>query len=209
MKRIILIPACFLFFASTILAQEREKSGMIKTTKGILVVWNEPDNYYTIEIKGKQITPAEQPLLFQVDGLFFQIQTAEKKAFLQGNVDKKLDDKTILATHRDWEGDYLSGVLKKKLQIDSEWLKLADGTDALGWSYDMPRKMVPDGQSAKKQFYLAVVKRNHVLLLNSALTGDDNDKTIRQLLLDTINTLRSTDKPLPLQKAAEMIRNSN
>jgi hypothetical protein len=55
--------------------------------------------------------------------------------------------------------------------------------------------MVPDG-SAKKQFYLAVVKCDHVLLLNSALTSNDDVKAIHQLLIDTMNTLKSSDKPV-------------
>ena len=90
-----------------------EQSGMVKTANGILVVWNEPGNYYTIEIKGKSITPADQPKLFRVDGKFFQIQTAEKKDFLKSG--KSSDDKSILAAHRDWERDYISGLLKREL----------------------------------------------------------------------------------------------
>src|SRR5258706_9661076 len=131
-------------------AQDGEQSGMIKTAKGVLVVWNEPGNYYTIEIKGEKILPASQPLLFQVDGKFFQIQTAEKKAFLKDPKDKKLDDKAILAAHRDWEGDYISGIIGKTLKIDSEWLKLPNNVDALAWSYDVPKKMISDDQSAKR-----------------------------------------------------------
>jgi len=208
MKKLFAIPAFVALLALAAFAQEREQSGMIKTAKGVLLVWNEPGNYYTIEIKGNKIVPAEQPLLFQVDGMFFQIQTVAKNDFLKGKDDKRLDDKAILAAHRDWEGDYLSGLLKKKLQIDSEWLKLVNGNDALAWTYDMPKAMVPDG-SAKKQLYLAVVKCDHVLLLNSALTSNDDVKAIHQLLIDTMNTLKSSDKPVSLQKAADMVRNGN
>ena len=184
-------------------AQTEEPSGMIKTAKGILVVWNEPGNYYTVEVKGQTIRPAEQPLLFQVDGFFFQIQTAEKKAFLKDASDKSLDDKAVLAAHRDWERDYISGVIKKDLKVDSVWLKGPGDRDVLAWSYDMP--FVQDAQTAKKQLYLAVVKRDHVFLLNSAVTAGDDEKQIRQYLVDTMNTLTSSDKPLNLQKASEQI----
>jgi hypothetical protein len=180
---------------------------MIKTKNGILIVSNEPGNYFTIEIKGREITPMEQPMMFQVDGKFFQIQTAEKKLFLKNPGDKTLDDKAVLSAHRDWERDYIAGVIKRELKVESEWSKLPGGKDVLAWSYDMPK--VADAQTAKKQFYLAVVKRNHVLLLNSALTGDDNEKAIKELLLQTLLTLKPTDKPLSLQKASEEIRKSN
>lgn len=187
--------------------QTGEQSGMIKSAKGVLVVWNEPGNYYTVEIIGKTIVPASQPLLFQVDGKFFQIQTVEKKVFLKDSNEKSLNDKAILAAHRDWEGDYISKVIKKTLKIDSEWLKLSNNTEALAWSYDMPK--VKDNQSAKRQLYLAVIKKDHVFLLNGATTGDDDEKALRQLLLDTMNTLKPTDKPITLEKAKQQILNGN
>ena len=187
--------------------QAGEQSGMIKSAKGVFVVWNQPGNYYTVEIIGKTIVPASQPLLFQVDGKFFQIQTVEKKVFLKDSSEKNLNDKAVLAAHRDWEGDYISKVIKKTLKIDSEWLTLSNNTDALSWSYNMPR--VTDNQSAKRQLYLAVIKKDHVFLLNGATTGDDDEKVLRQLLLETMNTLKPTDKPLSLEKAKQQILKGN
>jgi hypothetical protein len=203
MNKLILLLSCLFLTASYSFAQAGEQSGMIKTAKGILVVWNEPGNYYTVEIKGNKILPAEQPLLFQVDGKFFQIQTAEKKAFLKDSNDKNLDDKAILSAHRDWEGDYISGIIHSKLKIDSVWLKLANNMDVLAWSYNMPK--VKDNQSAKRQLYLAVVKRDHVFLLNGAVTANDDEKEIQRLLLDTMNTMRSSDKSLSLKDASEQV----
>ncbi len=190
--------------ASTVLAQE-EQSGMIKSANGILVVWNEPGNYFTIEIKGKKIAPGQQRMLFQVDGRFFQIQTVEKKAFQKKPNDKSLDDKAILAAHRDWERDYISGVLKRELKVESEWMKLPGGQDILAWSYEMPK--VADRQTVMRQLYLAVVKRDHVLLLNTALEKEGEANEAKDLLLQTLITLKSSDKPLSLQKAAEQIKN--
>ena len=57
--------------------------------------------------------------------------------------------------------------------------------------------------------YLAVVKRDHVLLLNTAVTENDDEKTLRQFLLDTMNTLKSSDKPLSLENAREQIMKGN
>ena len=72
----IILFSAFLFSGVSVSAQDGEQSGMIKSAKGILVVWNEPGNYYTIEIVRKIINPAGQPppILFQVDGHFLQIR---------------------------------------------------------------------------------------------------------------------------------------
>ncbi len=209
MQKFSILIACFLifvFFSGSVSAQE-EQSGMIKSAKGILVVWNEPGNYFTIEISGKKILPGQQQMLFQVDGKFFQILTVDKKAFLKNLNDKTLDDKAILAAHRDWERDYISGVLKRELKIKSEWLKLPGGQDILAWSYDMPK--VTDRQTAMRQLYLAVVKRDHVLLLNTALENEAEAKAGKDLLFQTLITLKPSDKPLSLQKAQEQVMNEN
>ena len=209
MQKPFILIACLIVFGYCHVAAraQEEQSGMIKSKDGILVVWNEPGNYFTIEIKGKEIKPMQQPMMFKVDGKFFQIQTAAKKLFLKNPDDKTLDDKAVLSAHRDWERDYIADVLKRELKVESEWLKLPAGKDVLAWSYEMPK--VADAQTARKQFYLAVVKRDHVLLLNSALTADDNEKEIKELLMRTLLTLKPTDKPLSLQKASEQIKASN
>ena len=202
MKNLFLASAGILLLALASFAQSPEKSGMIKTAHGVLVVWNEPGNYYTIEIKGDKIQPGKQPLLFQVDGKFFQIQLVDKKAFLKD--DKITDDRSILGAHRDWEGDYISGVIGSKLNIASEWLRLANNNDALFWSYKMPKRADP--QEAHWQMYLSVVKGNFVFLLNGATVGGQDEKELRSLLLDTMNTLKPSDKPLSLEKASEMVK---
>jgi hypothetical protein len=51
-----------LFFATALRAQDAEQGGMLKTDEGILIVWNEPNNNYTIEMKGNEIRPVpDQP----------------------------------------------------------------------------------------------------------------------------------------------------
>ena len=205
-RSIVCVFCVVLFFIVGISAQT-EDSGMIKTAKGILIVWNEPGNYFTIEIKSEKITPFEEPMRFQVDGKFLQIVTTEKKSFLKNPNDKTLDDKAILAAHRDWERDYIAGVLKTELKVDSEAIKLPGGQDALGWSYKMPK--VADAQSAKRQLYVTVVKRDHVLVLNSALTDEGAARETKELLLQTLLTLKPSDKPLSLQKASEQVRKEN
>ena len=185
-------------------AQTEEQSGMIKTAKGVLIVWNEPGNYFTIEVKGENITGAQRPLMLQVDGRFFQIQTAEKKEFLKNPNDKTLDDKAILEAHRDWEQVYLTGVLKSEIKIESEPFKLPGGQDVIGWSFKMPK--VATIQPVRKQLYLSVVKRDHVLVLNTALEDEAESGGAKELLLQTLLTLKATDKPLSLQKASEMVK---
>jgi len=206
MSRLFAIVSCAtLFWLLTVAAigQSEEQGGMVKTADGILIVWNEPGNYFTIEIKGKQIVPAEQPMMFQVDGKFLQVVTTAKKLFLKEPNSKSSDERAILTAHRDWERDYIAGVLKHELKVESDWVKLPSGQEAHSWSYAMPK--VATGQAAVKQLYLTVVKRDHILVVNTALLTGDSEKEGKDFLLSTLLTLKSTDKPLSLQKASEQV----
>ena len=183
-------------------AQTSEQSGLIKTATGILVVSNEPDNYYSIEVKGKSIKPIpDHPFWFYVDGKFVQIVCAEKREFLKD--DKGIDDKSILLAHQKWESDYISETLGAKLKLDSSWLKLSSDTLAMAWSYDMPQ--VADKQTAKRQLYLLRVKGKYVFGLNTVVEKDGEEKVLQQFLVDTLETLKPRDRPLSLEKARDQI----
>lgn len=202
MKRFPKLLGCILLLVAAVSAQEQ--SGAIKTTNGLLIVWNEPGNYYTIEIKGKTVEPIpNQTLWFKVDGKFFQIATPKKDQFAK---DVK-EDRAVLLAQMKWEADYIGGLLKQEIKPTSTWIKLSNGTEANFWSFDMPK--IAEGQTARKQLYISVVKGDRVLMVNSPVEGTEDEKTILKLLTDHISTLKPSDKPLSLQKASEMVKAGN
>jgi len=205
--KIITLTLLILFSATNLLAQDDEQGGIIKTDKGILIIWNEPKNNYTLEIKGNEIKPIpDKRIMFLADGKFLQLMTVPKKDFLKKAQKQDLDDKAILTAHRDWEVQYLGGVFKETLKIDSSWQKLSNGMDALWWNFEMPAK---EKSQAKKQVYLIVSKGDHILLLNSVVTDKVDEKTVQQFLTDTMATLKIYKKPLSLKKAQEQILKDN
>ena len=209
MRYIKIITLTFLILFSTInlLAQDGERGGIIKTDKGILIIWNEPKNNYTLEIKGNKIKPIpDKRIMFLADGKFLQLMTVPKKDFLKKAQKQDLDDKAILAAHRDWEAQYLGTVFKETLKVDSSWQKLSNKTDALWWSFEMPSKT---NSQAKKQVYLIVSKGDYILLLNSVVTEKVDEKTVQQFLMDTMATLKINKKPLSLKRAQEQILKEN
>ena len=196
------LPVLVAVILLAVAAHAQEQSGLIKTDKGVLVVWNEPGNYYTLEIPGQQFEPVQnRPLWFRVDGKFFQITTVEKKRFERPGA---ADDRSVLAAHMAFEAGYISGLLKSKIKPNSAAIKLPNGHEALAWGYDMPK--ISEQQTARRQLYLTVVKRDHVFLVNSAVEGTADENAIAKFLSDALSTLKSTDKPLPLATAAEMVR---
>lgn len=183
--------------------QEDFRSGAIKSSSGYVLVWNQPNNYYVLEIKGKDVKQASSDRkFFSVDGMFLQIVDAAIKDFLQAN-GQKPDDKVILEAHRDWEAKFLENQYKAKVPMESSWQKLTNGKDALLWWASVPETA---NTNVKKQVYLTVVQGDYVLLLGSAVTDTIGDTATQQLLLSTIQTLKTSDKPTDLQKLRDTIK---
>jgi len=180
--------------------QEDFRSGAIKTSSGYVLVWNQPNNYYVLEIKGKDVRQtSNERKFFSVDGMFLQIVDAPVTDFVQAGT--KLDDKAILTAHRDWETQFMESSYKAKLKVESSWQKLTNGKDALLWLATVPENTPGN---VKKQVYLTVVQGDYVLVLGGAVTDTTTESAAQQLLVSTIATVKTSDKPTDLQK----VRNS-
>lgn len=184
--------------------QEDFRSGAIKTATGFLVVWNQPKNYYILEIKGKDVRQTSTDRkVFNVDGLFLQIVDASIDNFLHVPGGQKAADKSILEAHRDWEAKFLESEYKAKLAIESSWQKLSSGKDALWWQATLPETAKTN---VKKQVYLTIVNGDYVLMVGGAVTNATGEDAALQLLLNTIETLKRSDKPSDLQKLRDGAR---
>lgn len=184
--------------------QDDHTSGAIKTTYGYLLVWNAPNNHYTLEIKGKNVRQTStERVHFSVDGMFLQVLTAPIRDFIEDARGQKLDDTAILLAHRDWETKFMEGEYKEKLKVESSWQKLSNGKNALAWEIHVPESA---RSNVKKQIFLTLVKGDFVLMLGGVVTDTTEEQVSRQLLLNTIETLKVSDKPIDLRKLQESIR---
>jgi hypothetical protein len=188
--------------------QQEDGWSAIKTDEGILFVWNQPGLSFSILIKGKEVKPLNDPehIYFSVDGRILQIQLAGIINFARDAKEKKLDDKAILAAHRDWEAKYVEGLIHSKLTVRTFNTKLSNGGDAMMWQFDMPKEM---NAEAQKELYLTLVAKDYVLLLNSEATAAFPDADGRKFLLDTIATLKISSTPIDVKKLSESIRAGN
>jgi hypothetical protein len=185
--------------------QQEDGWAAIRSDDGIVFVWNVKDTHFTLAIKGKEIKPLNDPehIFFSVDGMVFQVQMVAISEFAPNAREKKLDDKAILAAHRDWESKFLEDLLKTKLNVRTFNVRLTDGRDASLWQYDMP---VGTNADAKQQVYLTAVNGENVLLLNIAVTSGITEETARKYLLDTMATLKSSPAVIDVQKLADAVR---
>ena len=195
-------------FASSVhdisIDQEADRAA-IKTAEGMLFVWNAQRLSFTLSIKGKDIRPLgdSEHIFFNVDGRILQIQLASIRDFAPDAKERKLDNTSILAAHRDWESRFIEELLHSKIKVQSFNTKLASGSDASVWQFDMPDGM---NSEIRKQLYLSIVSGDYVLLLNSGATAIISDDAGHKFLQDTIATLKISATPIDVKVLSETIR---
>ena len=185
--------------------QQEDGWATIKTNDGILFVWNLDDLHFSLAIKGADIKPLEDPdhIFFTVDGKVLQIHTASIKEFAADAKEKKLNERAILAAHRDWESKFIEDLLHSKLRVQTFNVKLSNGSDASLWQFDMPEEM---NAVVRKQLYLTVVSGNFVVLMNNEVTSTNSEEEGRKFLLETMATLKTSPNPIDVKQLSEPVR---
>jgi len=197
-------PGGSFYYAPGVMFQPEDGWALIKTDDGMLFVWNIQKLHLTIDIKGKDIKRVNDPdhIFLDVDGKILQLQAAETRQFAPDAKDKKLDDKAVLAAHREWESKYIEGLLKSKLSLRSFTVNMSALGPASLWAFDMPAGMSTE---VKTQVYVTVARGDYVVMLNSEATNTTSEVEIRKFLLDTMATLKINAEPIDVQKLAESI----
>ena len=202
--------ALLLIFLLTgrLFAYQEDGITAVKTEGGVLLVWNQPNDYFTIEIKGNEIRPlnSSEHVFYSVDGIPIQVQSVAISDVLKDAGKVAPPAQSILTAHKDWESQYLQNMLSQKLNVQSSPIKLKGGGDALFWKYEMPKGMSGD---AKQQQYLSVVNGQNVLFLNGVVTGEQKEDAVRQLLVETMESLKKSPKPINLRELQEAIRSGH
>jgi hypothetical protein len=191
--------------ASRVTYQQEDGWALITTEDGVLFVWNIQKLHFTVAIKGKDIKRVDDPdhIFLAVDGKILQIQAAEIRNFAPDAKAKKLDDKAVLAAHREWESKYIGELLKSKLTLHSFSVNMSALGAASLWEYDMPAGM---NAEVKTQVYMTVVRGDYVVLLNCEATTTSPEVEVRKFLMETMATLKTSDVPIDIQKLSESIR---
>ena len=185
--------------------QPEDGSVLIKTDDGALFVWNNEGLHFTLAIKGNDIKPMDDPehIFLAVDSRTLQIQAAAISEFAPDAKARKLDDKAVLAAHREWESKFIGELLKSKLTLHSFSVNMSALGSASLWEFDMPSELHAE---AKTQIYVTVVRGDYVVMLNSESTTTITEAEARKFLLDTMATLKISDTPIDVQKLSEAIR---
>jgi len=205
---------CFVFGALSFFAQAGERTGaaeklgiyIIKTESGYLVVNNREKDSYSLEFKGEKFEPVESDHpVFTVDGRLIQVVSVPHKNYwtAKAGAKKEPTDDELLESHKIWESDYLGTALKAKLSTTSEIFDIERKRKVMYWSFPMPKELESD---YSHQIFLTTLIGKDILGLNASPKTAAEQKSYREYLVQTMNTLKISDKPFNIKELQLLLK---
>lgn len=189
-KIFISIVVVFLSIALTFakVNQEGEGLSVLKTRDGFLFVFNQKDESFLIELKGKKFLDVEsEELIFSIDGQVIQFTIVPFSVFL-----KEGASEDTLLQHFKFEMGYIKNQLGKSVgRIKPQRITLKQGDDCLVWSFDVPGDPTDTSSEKVVKQILATTKSfSNIVMLSSPLTSADDVTRCKGRFVQSFETFR-------------------
>jgi hypothetical protein len=173
-------------FALAKVNQEGEGLSVLKTKDGFLFVFNQRDESFLIELKGKKFLDVEsEELIFSIDGQVIQFTIVPFSVFL-----KEGNSEDTLIQHFEFEMGYIKSQLGKSVgKIKPQRITLKQGGDCLVWNFDVPGDP-KDTSSEKvvKQLLATTKSFSNIVMLSSPLTRADDVTQCKNRFIQSFET---------------------
>lgn len=202
-------PKCLLG-ALLLISQFASAQGLIGTPTSLILVYNYPETYFYMEIKGSDKRTTEKPNVFIIDNRLIQVMSVKYDKFLSGK--QKTSSIEIIREYINWELKYMEENLSLKVNNNLEFLKTAKGRDIAFWSYDMPavgQETKTDATTTPTQKQLFVITRikDYVVGINVPIFESDQYETTRNYLIANIDNIVESKKEIDMNELNKQINN--
>ncbi len=189
-----------------VFAQEKLGTFIISTGDGYLIVQNREKISFSLEFKGEKFKPlkSDHPT-FMMDGRLIQVVTVLNENYWKPKESSKTDPtpEQFLEAHKVWESDYLGDMMKTKLSVTSEFLEISQNRKAMFWSFPMPKERE---SPYSHQLFLTTLIGKDVVGINASPDSSENQKSYRTYILDTMNTLKTSEKPFNIKELTTFLK---
>lgn len=111
---------------------------LIGTPESLILVFNYPDNYFYVELQGREKMRTESDNCFLIDDKPIQVHSISKSVFLD-STQSNLSDDSILLAYIHWEIDYIENTFLFDTHSLVELRTSDKGKDFVFWTYEMPQ----------------------------------------------------------------------
>jgi len=194
----------FLLVVSATLSFNLMSQGLIGTSTSLILVYNNPSNYFYIQLDGVDKKKTEQPTVFILDNKAVQVLALNKNKFLPPN-SRSRSQKDIIKDYIKWESDYIKESFKWDINNNTETLKTKSDIDVVFWTYDMPtgEEVVTDSTRTtptQKQMFILRLVKDYIVGINTPLFDSDQYEINKAYLLKNIDNIVISEKEIDLDE---------
>ncbi len=167
----LILTILWLTFAFSKVNYEEEGLSVVKTKEGFLFIFNQKDESFLLEIKGKKFLDVEsEELIFSIDGQIIQFTIVPVGVFLSA-----VDSADTLLQHFRFEMHHIKSILGTSFKnIKPQRITLEEGKNCLLWEFDVPEaREDSSNEKVVKQIFATTKSSANVIMLSSPLTRND------------------------------------
>ncbi len=147
-------------------------------------IFEKNNTVFSVKLIGN-ISEQEKKSVIAVNDYVLQYVIVDKKDYLKA--DTNMDDLNVLTNYALSEAEYMTGLLKQKLNIQMQKAPLSSDKTALVWFFEMPSNV---SQEVKHQIFVNIIIGDKIIGLSSSQFADQKLDDIKNFLMDEISTLK-------------------
>lgn len=179
--------------------------GIIGTHKGMILVYNYPDNYFYLELQGEELYTTDRENLFVIDNKYIQVITLHQSVILDG---KHMENTRDLLTHFvQWEESYQQQEQGVEIQSVLEFWESPQGKEIVFWKYSLPERNPQGAKDPLMQLQVITQSKDYIVALNIPVFDLSRFDEIKEYLFSTIASLMEDQREIDLYLLDAMVNN--
>jgi len=181
--------------------------GVLRTSKGYMVVWNESKAHFKVELPGKELRRSEiEGLAIFIDQHLFQILVADLSDFATGEISPNATlDQYMHYELKHWQdtaGMPMPSTVHARDQSQDKTYMLWE----IRWPEQAIQKDELKGKASIKQLFLTALAGDKVMIVSrTVLEGEDEDAAL-QYLKDVARTLVISSARIDISEIQRQLR---
>lgn len=139
---------------------------------------------FSVKLIGN-ISEQEKKSVIAVNGYVLQYVIVDKKDYIRA--DSNMADLNVLTNYALSEAEYMTVLLKQKLNIQMQKAPLSSDKTALIWFFEMPLNV---SQEVKHQIFVNIIIGDQIIGFSSSQFADQKLDDVKNFLMDAISTLK-------------------
>jgi len=174
------------FEAGVLVKDINYRSGSIHIPNGYLQIFNEKESFFTIEIKGKEVSPRKSvDIIYIVDGKFLQLFNYSTKLFVD-TLDQPQTTKEILERYQKAEESLIREKTGEEIVVEMDWFTTSNGQEAIHWFFKSPSSKNEEqkARTVQEEHYISLLCNKQILNLYGIVTNSDKTADVVAMLKD-------------------------